>query len=220
MCHLPLDFPVTISYKCTVKCQRLKPLKLPCQFTDYRWGTGNEEYGIFNSLCMCAECKQPPIPRTLQHCSIQMPYVLTLAMSTYSGMLHLPSKACTNPTLGTAYPATKAPGHTQLFAAHVSEALLFLALDAGVGCSCLSSFFAPESLFLNQRGFHLSSGLAGKYPFPCLWQLHLQCPTSGEEDASLCYEISSWASIPPSAPFYQLFRTRLPEGCSYNVFLL
>lgn len=87
--------------------------------------------------------------------------------------------------LGSVYPATKAPGHIQLFTAHVSEALLFLALNAGVCCPCLSSFLL-QKVFPNQRGFPLNSGLACKYPFPCPWQLHLLCPTSGEEDASLC----------------------------------
>lgn len=192
MCRLPLDFPVSISYKCTVKCQRLKPLELLCQFTDYRRSTGNEEYGIFNSLCMCAGCKQPPIPRTLQHFSIHMLYMLTLGMPTYSGMLHLPSKACTNPTMGTAYPAAKESGHAQLFTVHVSEALLSLALSAGEGCACLSSFLLQKVFSLtrevwnSEENLSFPSSLACKYPFPCLWQLHFICPTSGREDASLC----------------------------------
>lgn len=152
-------------------------------------------------------------------CSISLPkmaYVFTVGVSMCSGLLQLSLKASMNPTLCGACPATKAAGHAQLLTACVSESLLLLALDAGVCCPCLCSFLlqgVAKKVF-NQTGFLLTSGHAFKHSFPCLWQLHLLCPTSGEEDTSLCYEISTWASTPPSAPrlFYQFFRTRLTRG--------
>ena len=94
-------------------------------------------------------------------CSISVPEMAdmsALGASAWLGMLHSPSKARANPTLCSACPPARAPGHAQLLPACVGESpRLLLALEAGVCWPGLCSFvlqgLTKKDFFPNQKGF-------------------------------------------------------------------